>query len=131
MPPRTTGGYPPLYVLSTLLFLFAICGIAALIGSDLAHRFSDFVVHQRLDALPLIAIGMSYISVHVASSQSRRSLLQGVFLGTAFLLWGGEQLLPQSRLTTFMDEGAVTIFVVDVSLIVWKRISLGDHSQSI
>jgi hypothetical protein len=49
--------------------------------------------------------------------------IKGIALGLAFVLWGGEQLLPPSRLVTVMDEGAVTIFVVDVSLIIRQHLS--------
>jgi hypothetical protein len=129
--PKTTSGYPPLYALSTLLFVMALGGVVALVVTDNLHHFSDTGIHQRLDAWPLIMIGSSYIMLNIASGGSRREQIKGVFLGAAFLLWGAEQLLPPSRLAVLLDEAAVTIFVVDVSVIIWSRISLSDGSMTL
>ena len=127
--PRTTGGYPPLYALSMLFFIMALAGVAILIGTDIAHRFDVSALHQRLDAWPLIMIGLSYITLQLAADHKDPERVKGIFLGLAFLFWGAEQLFPPSRLVTFLDEGAVTIFVVDVSLIIWSRLNRQDVTQ--
>ena len=44
--------------------------------------------------------------------------MKGLALGTAFVLWGAEQLLPPSSLITVMDGLVITIFVVDLSFII-------------
>jgi len=121
--PRTTAGYPPLYALSTLFFLLALGGIVILIGSDVAHHMRLTSSHEHLDALPLVMIGLSYITLHLSKHHGRADQIKGIALGVAFLLWGGEQLLPSSKLVTVMDEGAVTIFVVDLSVIVWGHLN--------
>jgi hypothetical protein len=121
-------GHPPLYVLSTLFFLLALLGIAALLLFDIMHHLSFSSAHQHIAAFPLSMIGLSYVTLNLATRQSRTTQVKGVFLGIAFLLWGGEQLLPSSWITTVMDEGAVAIFVVDVSLIIWGRLSQSDDT---
>jgi len=127
---KITSGYPPLYTLSTLFFVMALAGVAALIATDSLHHYDVTLVHQRLDSLPLTMIGLSYITLHFGPNYKLADRLKGIFLGFAFLLWGGEQLIPPSRLATLMDEGAVTIFVVDVSVIIWGRLSLSDKSAA-
>ena len=123
---KTTGGYTFLHTLSLLLFVLALAGIVALVGTDLLHQYRVTLLHQHLDAWPLILIGLSYIALQVAEKQSHADRAKGIFLGIAFLFWGTEQLLPPSRLVTFLDEGAVTIFVLDVSVIVWSRLNRRD-----
>ena len=129
LPPRTISRSPFLYALSLLFFVLALAGVAALIGSDIFHGFNVSVLHQRLDAWPLIMIGLSYITLQLAAGHKGADRIKGIFLGVAFLLWGAEQLFPPSRLVTFMDEGAVTIFVVDVSLIIWSHLNRHDVTQ--
>jgi len=97
-----------------------------LIGTDIFHGFSVSMLHQRLDSWPLIMIGLSYITLNLSANHSRSDRIKAILLGVAFLLWGGEQLLPSSRIVTLMDEGAVTIFVVDVSFIIWGHLNLKD-----
>jgi hypothetical protein len=125
---KSQNGFRPLYILSSILFAVAILGIITLVGNDIAHGYSVSIVHQRLDAWPLMAIGLSYIVLQLASKQKTGDRIKNIFLGVAFLFWGGEQLLPPSRIVTLLDEGAVTIFVVDLSFIIWGRISQTESS---
>jgi len=50
-----------------------------------------------------------------------------VLLGLAFVLWGGGQLLPPTSRVTIMDASVVTIFVVDLSLIIVEHLRRKDH----
>jgi hypothetical protein len=127
---RSTGGYPPLYVLSTLFFIMALGGVVVLVFTDCLHHYDVTAMHQRLDSLPLIMIGLSSMTVHLGTKLNRADRLKGVFLGIAFMLWGGEQLIPPSQISTLMDEGAVTIFVIDVSFIIWSRLSLAQSEPA-
>ena len=78
-------------------------------------------------ALPLMLIGLSYVCLQFSARRTRRELAQGLALGTAFLLWGGEQLLPPTPLVTVMDGAVVTIFVVDLSFIIMEHLKRKDH----
>jgi len=72
-------------------------------------------------------IGASYIFLQLSTRRRCNEILKGVLLGTAFLLWGGEQLLPPSPLVTAMDSAVITIFVVDLSLITLEHLKRQDH----
>jgi hypothetical protein len=126
---RTTGGYPLPYVLSALCFIVALGGIVVLLVTDALHGYAMSTLHQRLAALPLMMIGASCIFAQLSRIKDRADLIKGIFLGVAFLLWGGELLIPPSFKSTIMDEGAVTIFVIDVSFMIWSRISLTDETD--
>lgn len=122
-PETMTTQKAALRALSRLFFILALAGIAVLLGTDIVQHFRYTDLHARLDAWPLIAVGLSYITLQIASDHSPADRAKGIFLGIAFLLWGGEQLIDRSRIATLMDEGAVTIFVIDVSLIIWSRLT--------
>jgi hypothetical protein len=126
---KSRCGHSTLFVLCSLFFLLSLAGIVALIASDLHHSFKDSLIHERLDAWPLMMIGVSYITLQFAIKQDLHERLKGIFLGIAFLCWGAEQLLPPSRLVTILDECAVTIFVVDVSVIIWGHLNKAERTN--
>jgi hypothetical protein len=72
-------------------------------------------------------IGFSYIVLQLSGRQRWNEMVKGVLLGTAFPLWGCEQLLPPSPLVTAMDSAVVAIFVVDLSLIILEHLRRQDH----
>ncbi len=80
-----------------------------------------------MGALPLMCIGLSYISFQLSADRQRGELVKGLLLGTAFVFWGGEQLLPSSSLVTVMDSIVITIFVVDLGLIIVEHLKRKDH----
>jgi hypothetical protein len=101
-----------------LLFLFALAGIAILWISDSVHGWRLTLFHQQAGALALMLIGTSYIALQVALRRRRGEALKGIFLGLAFFLWGAEQFLPPGPGVTAIDGVVITIFVVDLSLII-------------
>jgi hypothetical protein len=101
-----------------LLFLLALAGIAVLWVADALHSLRFTLFHQRVGALALILIGSSYILLQVALRRRATEALKGIFLGAAFVLWGGEQFLAPGPWVTIVDSVVITIFVVDLSLIV-------------
>jgi hypothetical protein len=113
--------------LSLLLFILAVGGIIVLLTSDVSHGLRLTSFHQQASALALILIGMSYISLQLSAKRRRGEKLKGIFLGFAFVLWGSEQFLPASRLVTLMDSAVITIFVVDLGLIILDNLKRGDH----
>jgi len=80
-----------------------------------------------MGALPLICIGLSYISFQLSAERERSELVKGLLLGIAFVFWGSEQLLPSSPLVTVMDSIVITIFVVDLGLIIVEHLKRKDH----
>ncbi len=121
-------GFKMLRWLCALLFLSALVGIAVLLVSDAARHYSFAAVHQRVAAFPLLLIGLSYICLQLSATRPRGEMLKGVLLGLAFVLWGGEQLLPPTALVTVMDGAVVTIFVVDLALIIAEYLRRNDHA---
>jgi hypothetical protein len=104
--------------LSLFLFLLAAGSIIILLTSDVSHSLRLTSFHQQAGAMALILIGTSYISLQLSAKRRWSEKLKGIFLGLAFALWGSEQFLPPSRLVTLIDSAVITIFVVDLGLII-------------
>ncbi|MGO8671996.1 MAG: hypothetical protein ACLQVD_11595 [Capsulimonadaceae bacterium] len=113
--------------LSAILFIGALAGIGAMLLSDSTRHFQFSPIHQRVAAYPLMLIGLSYISLQLSAPRSPAERIKGVLLGLAFVLWGSEMLLPSSRLVIFMDTAVVSIFVIDLSMIVFEHLRRQDH----
>jgi hypothetical protein len=110
-----------LRVLCLLLLALALASIGALILSDAAHGLRFTGMHSRIGALALVLIGSSYAILQFAAGRLRGGLAKRVVLGLAFVLWGGEQLLPVGWWTTAMDTAVIAIFVVDLGLIILQE----------
>jgi hypothetical protein len=100
-----------------LLLAAALATIGILIVTDMAHGLRFTSLHSHLGAVALIMIGSSYVSLQVISRRSRDERVKGILLGSAFALWGIEQLLPPGRWTTAMDTAVIAIFVADLAMI--------------
>lgn len=112
---------------SALLFLLALAGITLLWESDARHAFRLTLLHQQVGAWALILIGSSYILLQLALGRRGSEALKGIALGTAFVLWGGEQFLAPGPAVTAIDSVVITIFVVDLSLIVIGQLRSRDE----
>jgi hypothetical protein len=112
----------PLRWVSVLLFLSALGALGTLLASDFLHSLRLTLFHQRAGALALILIGSSYIALQLGLRRRWNEALQGIFLGGAFVFWGGEQFLPPGPAVTAIDSAVITIFVVDLSLIIVGQI---------
>jgi len=113
--------------LSALLFALSLLGIGVMFLSDATNHLRPTPIHQHAAALPLIGIGLSYIALQLSARRPWGELIKGLFLGLAFVLWGAEQLLLPSRLTIVMDGLVVTIFVVDLGLMILEHLKRHDH----
>jgi hypothetical protein len=107
-----------LWRIGLLLLASAMATVGILVVSDAAHGLRLTSLHSHLGALALIMIGASYVNLQIISRRPRHELVKGILLGSAFALWGMEQLLPPSRWTTAMDTAVIAIFVVDLGMII-------------
>jgi Ca2+/Na+ antiporter len=83
-------------------------------------------------AIPLIAIGVSYISLIFTVQRTKAQRFLGFLVGLAFILWGAEQFMSNQGWISFIDDIVVFLFVLDLSIVVrenLKRSSGGDSKQ--
>ncbi len=116
-------------LLTTLFFALALAGIVVLLLTDGLHRLRYTPLHQHAAAVPLILIGLSYLSLQLSMRRPRGEMVKGSLLAIAFVFWGCEQLLPPSPWVTLLDSLVITIFVVDLSFIILEHLRRKDHDQ--
>jgi hypothetical protein len=110
--------------------MLALIGIAALLMGDALHHYKYTLLHQHIAAFPLMFIGLSYICLQFCIKQSVTDTFKSVLLGLAFVLWGGEMLLPASAVVTVMDGAVVTIFVVDLAWVIKDKLTISSSQPS-
>jgi hypothetical protein len=111
--------------LSFLALWVAILSMAALGGLDLLRLCgvpTPALPWAAKSAIPLIAIGFSYICLILTESRTPLQRLLGTSVGVAFMLWGTEQYLSDRVLAAFIDDLVVILFVLDLSLVVKKSL---------
>jgi hypothetical protein len=116
--------------LSYLALWGAIFSLAALAVYDLLRLCGvqmPALPWAAKSAIPLIAIGFSYICLVLTDSRGFLQKLLGTSVGLAFILWGTEQYLPDRTLAGYLDDLVVFLFVLDLSLVVKK--SLGESGK--
>jgi hypothetical protein len=80
-------------------------------------------------SIPLIAIGLSYVSIIITLPRTPGQRLVGIFMGMAFMLWGAEQFLRDRALISFIDDCIVFLFVVDLSLVIRQNFRESDAKR--
>lgn len=108
--------------LSGLFFALALGALGALLIADSWHHFQPSVLHQKAGSLALMLVGLSFICLQANPSSGWMETVKGVLLGLAFVLWGSEQFLPRGSLVTAVDSAVITIFVVDLGLVILGRL---------
>jgi hypothetical protein len=86
-----------------------------------ASRAWTLIKHLPLSALPLLLAGSSYLILQAILRPRPLELLKRLMLGAAFLLWGVVQLMPASDLATELGNLVITLYVVDLGLIIWTE----------
>jgi peptidoglycan/LPS O-acetylase OafA/YrhL len=101
------------YVALALVGLAAVSSILLLAGGSpfgpLGRRA------QLVSALPLLAIGVSFLIVQCIVRPRSAELLKNVLLAATFLLWGVVQLMEQSPLSKKLGDLVVVLYVVDLA----------------
>jgi hypothetical protein len=115
-------------LLSAILFLFALGALIFLLLSDTWFRFQPGAFHRRAEAFVLMSLGASFISMQIGTEGRSREKLKGILLGLGFVLWGCEQDLPPGSGVTAVDTIVITIFVVDLGLVI-KGALAGDSAS--
>jgi len=116
--------------LSAIAFICALASLVLLISLDVVDRLRPGLLHQQAGALSLMLIGASYICLQLSLKRPWVEICKGCLLGLAFLLWGAEQFVPSGAWVTMMDSAVVTIFVVDLSVIILERLRRKDNETS-
>ncbi len=82
-------------------------------------------------AIPLIAIGLSYLSLILTVPRTPAQRKLGFLVGLAFVFWGAEQYLKNQAVISYLDDIVVFLFVLDLGLVIRKNLSQTDGRRPI
>jgi hypothetical protein len=77
-----------------------------------------------LSAVPLLAVGLSFLLVQAMVRPRRTELLKNLLLAATFLLWGVVQLMTQSVLSKRLGDVVVALYVMDLAWTILARVRL-------
>jgi len=111
----TMNGNSALSLLAKGLALLALLFCVLMFAADRIFPAARPPWAASLTALPLLAIGMSFLILQTFLRESRSQLLKNLLLGATFLLWGVAELLPENGLSKILDEVVIALFVIDLA----------------
>ena len=101
----------------TAIFIVALHAFRVFGGPQL-----DFLWTLK-SAIPLMAIGISYISLIFTVPRTNAQRFLGFLVGVAFILWGVEQFMDDQGWISFIDDIVVFLFVLDLSIVIRENLT--------
>jgi hypothetical protein len=98
--------------------VLALLSCAALLLVDGAPGLLSRLSHAPVSATPLLLIGLAYLGLQPLVRPRPLELLKRMMLGTVFILWGIDQLLPAGPLATVLGDVVIVLYVLDLGLII-------------
>jgi predicted lipid-binding transport protein (Tim44 family) len=92
----------------------AIAGV--LLATDVLQVGTGRDAHALISALPLACIAVAFLLHQPVRRPTRGQAVKAGLLSAAFLLWAAYQLQPS--LPVFVNDLAITLFVLDVGLVI-------------
>jgi hypothetical protein len=99
------------------LGLVTLMGVAVLFVWDAFPRMFPAGSHDVLAAFPLAMIALAYLVYQIAHRPSPGEFLKAIMLAVAFLFWAANQLWPELRQATLLNDVAIALFVLDIFLV--------------
>lgn len=109
---------PPLSGLAIALAVAALGTGLGLLILDVFGNFTNHRLHGAASALPLILVGLSWLSLQPGVGVNLIQFLKRLIAAVAFVLWGIDQMLPPGRLASTIGDVVIALFVLDMVLIV-------------
>ena len=107
--------------------LVVLAGIpsAALLARDLQDGAEAAQWHTAISALPLFAVGLSFLVFQLILRPGTTDLLKNLLLAATFLLWGVVQLMPQNTLSKKLGDVVIVLYVTDLAWMILSRAKAG------
>jgi hypothetical protein len=93
-----------------------ILALAPLLVRDILPGLLSHATHEPLAAVPLALAGVACPIYALAQRRPMPDLAKASMLGAAFFFWAANQLWPNHPEATLLNDIAVALFVMDVSL---------------
>jgi hypothetical protein len=106
-----------------------LCGVL-LLTEDAVPGLSGFVKHSWVAASVLLLAGAACLGFASADRARARDVIMRGSLGSAFILWGIQQLLPESWASVFLGDIVIVLFVVDLGASLHEHVAKADIRPS-
>jgi len=116
----------PLYLLTSFLMILALVSGALLLVFDFLPPNLPKLEHAPTSAAPLLLIGVAYLSLQAVTKPQPLEFLKRLLLGSAFILWGIDQLLPAGHLATVIGDVVIFLYVADLELAIRSYLQNND-----
>jgi len=103
--------------MSLVLGVLTLVSLGMLLGWNVNPKFFPIRAHGFLAAFPLTMIAIAYLLHQSARRPSAKEFLKAMMLAVAFLFWAANQLWPDLREATLLNDIAIALFVLDVFLV--------------
>lgn len=111
--------------LPVFLGAVTLAGVVALLVWDAFPRLFPAGSHNVLAAFSLAMIAFAYVTYQIAHRPAAMEFAKAIMLAAAFLFWAANQFWPGLPQATLFNDFAVTLFVLDIFLVIvgWPRTS--------
>jgi hypothetical protein len=90
---------------------------------DVAPGLTGFLRHSWLAASALLFAGTACLGFASAFRANTREVIMRVSLGSAFILWGIQQLLAEGRVAVVLGDIVIVLFVIDVGAVLEANVA--------
>ena len=104
-------------VIPLVLGVVTLIGIGFLLAWNVNPKFFPARAHEFLAAFPLAMIAIAYLLYQSARRPAAKEFAKAVMLAVAYLCWAANQLWPDLRQATLFNDIAISLFVLDVFLV--------------
>jgi hypothetical protein len=89
-----------------------------LLTQDVSPGLTWFVRHSWVAASALMLAGTACFGLASTDRSRARDVIMRLSLGSAFTLWGIQQLLPESGVSVLLGDIVIVLFIVDISALI-------------
>ena len=100
-----------------IIGVITLAAIGVLLTWDALPGYFPARAHDFLAAFPLATIALAYLVYQTAHRPPFRELVKATLLAAAFMFWAANQLWPDARWATLLNDLAVALFVLDIFLV--------------
>jgi len=104
------------------LVVLALASSIGLLARDARIGVALGLSAAAISALPLLAVGLSFLIVQAMIRPRWTELLKNLLLAATFLLWGVVQLMVQNPLSKRLGDVVIALYVVDLAWTILARL---------
>ncbi len=84
--------------------------------------------HSYLSSVPLAIAGIAYAILQARARPPLGILLKRLLLAATFVMWAIDQLLPPGRIATFVGDGVIAAYVLDLYWLIREQVGAVNSS---